>query len=60
MPADWQRRFVVMLDEIRDAFGHLASDQPYEVNLEGGEEDPLKDYWRGRRRLEPAKPPERP
>lgn len=51
MPKEWQSRFIRMIKEVDDAFGHLASGQPYRVGLVGGGTDPLKDYERGRRRL---------
>lgn len=51
MPAEWQRKFLGLVEELNGAFGHLAADGSYEVNMEYGSDDPLKDYERGRRRL---------
>ena len=57
MPDEWQRRFVMMLDEIEARFGNFPEVGTYDVRLkdEKGRSmtDPLADYERGRRRIEP-------
>lgn len=61
MPAEWQQKFVALLKEMGAAFGHVMDQVEYRVQSlnESGlfTEDPLRDYERGRRRLE-ARPKE--
>lgn len=53
MPKDWQAKFVMMLEEIRDMFGDYPEDGTYKVRLRDEQGrcmvDPLADYERGRR-----------
>lgn len=58
MPRGWQVRFVAALNEIKAMFGHLLETSSYRVHLLGSDmetpiDDPLSDYQRGRRKLEP-------
>ena len=55
-PVEWQQRFVKQLQELDELFGHHAIDGSYSVQFRdpGGRfiDDPLKDYERGRRRID--------
>lgn len=56
MPAEWQRRFVLMMGEILDMLGEFPGNLgTYRVLLHDQHgrfiKDPLRDYERGRRRL---------
>ena len=57
MPREWQERFVAALREADKSFGHLNEGNHYGIELHDpcctAITDPLADYQRGRRRLEP-------
>lgn len=57
MPAEWQAKMVGLLDEAHQAFGCIPEAGHYTVYLRGEKgrimHDPLADYERGRRRIEP-------
>jgi hypothetical protein len=58
MPDRWQEEFVALLDEAREAFGHLDHPASYGVFARDGEtgrfyRDPVPHYNRGRTRLTP-------
>lgn len=59
MPVEWQQRFVECLEELDDTFDWRPREGRYWVQLKDGRgryvEDPLMDYERGRRRIEPGK-----
>ena len=59
MPQEWQERLIVLLGELGAAFPELlCSDVTYDVRTKRDGKvvpDPLGDYERGRRRIEPAR-----
>lgn len=57
MPIEWQDKFVALLDEARESFGHLTEPQYRVLAMKGGRfiQDPIPNYDRGRTRLEPRK-----
>lgn len=52
MPGTWQEKFVALLNECGDRFGHAYGSNQYKVKLRDGHggfgADPLADYRRGR------------
>lgn len=56
MPPEWQSRFVELLHEMESALSHHAAAGDYVVKFRDENrrfvQDPLKDYQRGRRRLQ--------
>lgn len=59
MPDEWQQRFVRLLEELQEEFGHLDWPNyrvcPIVLHTGRFKPDPIPHYNRGRTRLEPKK-----
>ena len=57
-PVTWQRQFVKLLEDMRDMYEHVEKPERFEVRTRDARgrfcKDPLADYNRGRRRIEPT------
>lgn len=58
-PVPWQKEFVRLLHELEQMFPGMGEGSYWVRKQEGGKfiEDPLRDYQRGRRRIQPVLPP---
>lgn len=55
MPADWQHDFVALVEKLQEQYGGYNLDYTVHPRKTNGQFaiDPLRDYQRGRRRVEP-------
>jgi len=57
-PVEWQKRFVELLEKLETMYGEVPTNGTYYVSLKDDNTgkftgDPLRDYERGSRRIEP-------